>query len=137
MHGTLRLFDTPEARAAEHRRLTREVEAMTRSGGAARLAAIATLRRGLLEFLRRAGVGAEFQSIDLTAWLDETGAVPAGVDLRVLGGMLVALRNRGLIRQLGYRPNGGCPARRINSGARPVYRVESLDFKGLGWEGDA
>lgn len=131
------LFATPEAKAAEHRRLTGDVRAHAESGSAGKAAEVQRVREALMEFLRRLGAGAQFQALDFTAWLAEVDRMPDPqlFDARGFGGLFLSLCRAGLIRQLGYRANGGCPARNINSAKRPVYVVRSLDFTACGWEG--
>ncbi|MFM9959225.1 MAG: hypothetical protein ACKVZJ_14265 [Phycisphaerales bacterium] len=92
-------------------------------------AALRTLKRLVRDFLVRLGTGGEFQSVDFTAWLDQTGQRPAGIDLRGMGGIWGGLLRRGWIVSVGYRADGGnphTPGDRHNSAVRPVFRIVTI-----------
>lgn len=126
-------------RASRPRAITRElahadardIAERTAAGSTdpAKDAAIRALRVLLCDYLAGLGVGATFQSVNFTAWLDQTGQRPRGLDLRCLGGMLGTLLKHGYLVAVGFAPDGGnphTPGSRHNSANRPVFRIARI-----------
>lgn len=87
------------------------------------------VRELLCAFLAELGVNATFQAVNFTAWLDQTGQRPAGLDLRCLGGLWSGLLKRGFIVALGHQPDGGNPCKAggaHHSATRPIFRIAAL-----------
>lgn len=81
------------------------------------------LRSLFEQWVSRLGVGARFQTVDFTSWLDETNQRPTGIDLRCLGAISLGLVRSGVTRIVGYGPDGGNPHTHHHSAVRPIFEV--------------
>ncbi len=88
-----------------------------------REAALNALRALFEQYVSRLGVGARFQTVHFTAWLDETNQRPEGLDLRCMGALALGLVRTGRARIVGYQPDGGNPHTNHNSAVRPVFEI--------------
>lgn len=96
---------------------------------------IIRIKGRLLDYLREGGVGAEFQGVDFTHWIDshDERPDPGVLDMRIVGGLLTALRNHDIVQEIDYRSNGGDARAGHHACRRPVYRILTLEFSRLGW----
>ena len=79
----------------------------------------------LADFIYDIGVGAEFQSVDFTNYMCKLKLWPDEkvYDRRGPGNMIKRLMARGVIKTVGYQPNGGGAHTNHNSSVRPVFQV--------------
>lgn len=122
-------------RAREHKQTLDQVAARSESEDPARAAALDALKAAVVRFVGQLAIGQRFQSADFSRWLEETGGRP---DVRMLapqalGGLILHLRTRGLIRRAGFGMTGNYGG--AKSSMRPVYRVKSQEFAKLDWPG--
>lgn len=116
----------PGARLAASADAARDIGRAARRSTRERSLAMAALEARFAEFLRRVGVGGEFQSSDFTAWLAETGERPTEIDGRATGAIVRRLSLAGVLRSAGYRTNAGSPRTNYNATPRIVWRVERV-----------
>lgn len=69
-------------------------------------------------------LGGTFQSADFHRWLIESKQEPDGLDLRVIGGLMVRRVQAGIVTKVGYRPDA--PVKH-GSSARPIWRIDRLE----------
>lgn len=92
----------------------------------ARAAALYALKCLFRAYLASVGVGATFQTVYFTRWLDQTAQRPADLDLRCMGGIIGPLLRRGDLVAVGYQPDGGNPHTGHQSASRPVFRIARI-----------
>jgi len=122
-------------RASEHRGTLLEVGRRTESANPARAEALDSLKASLVRFIGLLRIDQRFQAADFSRWLEETGGRPDVQMLapQALGGLILRMRNCGLIRRAGFAMTGNYGG--AKSSMRPVYRVTHRDFACLDWPG--
>lgn len=132
--GQLREEMRAPAPAGPGRRETARQDALdvahraARSESPARQAALDAVDRELRAWIARLGVGRAFQSADFNEHLLRAGLRPdpALVEPRSVGGLIIRLRNEGVIACAGYRSNAGSELSNYNATTRPVWRIVRL-----------
>lgn len=118
---------TPSRRAREavHEQQAAQRGRSVRAENKERHEATAIVAGGLAEFIYQLGVGAEFQGVDFTSRMYELKLWPdkSVLDRRCTGSMYKRLMTLGVIKEVGYRPDGGCKHTGHNSARRPVYQI--------------
>lgn len=96
------------------------------------------IKSELCAFLRSLEPNARFHAVDFTTRLWRNGLISsshAGVDLRCTGALWRQLCAAGVIRCVGYSPDGGNPYSNHNSARRPEYQLTNLAaLAALKWE---
>lgn len=119
-------FPRPVQRQLRHADALDLADRCQRSLNPGRDAALNALRALFEEWVSRLGVGARFQCVNFTAWLDETGQRPEGIDLRCMGALALGLVRSGRARIVGYQPDGGNPHTNHSSAVRPIFEIVRL-----------
>lgn len=118
----------PRACAVAREDVQTTIDAAATGYTPARERELARIRTCLNQYIRKLGVGTQFQACDFITWMHATGSPPdeSVIDPRCTGGMFNGLVHRNVLRVVGHRVNSGNKHTGYGSTARPVYVIDTL-----------